>query len=102
MNFITCTVRLLEIPSIKLYQTIIPFAKCKVEISQVRNQQIKTVVDAQIWGKLVYDLKNYYCVNDFLIIEGYFSSNYLSNELNCNTNSIRLNILRFYPFFIKN
>ena len=102
MNFIICTVRLLEIPKIKLYQTIIPFAKCRVEIPQARNRQIKSIVEAEIWGKLVYDLKNYYRVNDILIIEGYFSNDYFCKNLNSNKTCIKLNILRFYPFFIEN
>lgn len=101
MNSIICTIRLLEIPKVKFCSKNIPFIECRVEVSPGRNQQIKKTVKIEMWGNIVYDLKNYYYLNDFLIIEGYFSNYKLSDNLNSKQTFIKLNILRFYPFLIK-
>lgn len=101
MNSINCIIRLLEIPIIKLYQNKIPFAKFKVELGPTRNHKNNAIIEAQVWGDLAYDIKKYYHVNDYLIIEGYFSISSLLKDSKLENKLVKLYIYRFYPYFVK-
>ena len=101
MNYISCTVRILEIPTIKLFYNEIPLIKFKAEIAKLRNNQSNIIINAKIWGDLTYELIKYYQVNDYLLIEGYFSK-----DCDCALNlalrykkDIAINIFKIYPYF---
>ena len=101
MNFISCTIRILQIPHIKLSYNKIPLIKFKIEIVQIRNNQSDGIIYAKIWGDLTYELIKYYRVNDYLLIEGYFSKN---STLPLNSavkykKDITISIFKIYPFF---
>lgn len=104
MNFITCAIRVFEFPEIKLYQNKIPYLKFNVELVPGRKIKNITMIKAEIWGDLVYDLAKYYSINDYLIIEGYFSTFYFKNNTNQmgKKKAIKLHINRFYPFLLTN
>ena len=97
MSYINCTVRILEIPTIKLSYNRIPLINCKVEIARIRNNQSNTVIHAKIWGHLTYELIKYYRVNDYLLIEGYFSKDY--NLALKYKKDITISIFKIYPYF---
>ena len=101
MNYISCIVRILEIPRIKLTYNKIPVIKFKVEIAGARYKQTNIIVDAKIWGDLTYELLNYYRMNDYLLIECYLSQDYtlpLNTVLKYKKNTT-ITIFHIYPYF---
>ena len=101
MNYISCTIRILEIPTIKLLYNKIPLIKFKAEIAKIRNNQSNIIINAKIWGDLTYELIKYYQVNDYLLIEGYFSKdcNYTLDLALRYKKDITISIFKIYPYF---
>ena len=96
MNYISCTVRILENPIIKLSYNKIPLTKFKIEVAQIRDNQYNDIVNAIIWGDLAYQFVKYYQINDYLLIEGYFYSSF--NLVSKYKKDITISILKFYPY----
>nr|AWT38716.1 hypothetical protein ycf41 [Licmophora sp.] len=97
MNCISCIIRILEIPSIKLGQNPIPGLTFRVELAQDGSYQNSSIIEAQIWGDLAEDFQKYYFINDYLLIEGYFSMR-VSNH--SNKKIPILTIFQIYPFLL--
>ena len=96
MNYISCIIQILEIPTIQLYDNTIEIVKFRIHLPYVRNKiQSPIILNSVIWGNLAYDVVNYYHVNDYALIEGYISTSF--DEINTQ-NSITINILKIYPF----
>lgn len=100
MNYISCIIRIIEIPRRKFTYNKIPVIKFKVEIVGTRYNQINSIVNAKIWGKLAYELINYYRINEYLLIEGYLSQD---NTLSLNTalrykKNTTITIFQIYPY----
>jgi len=101
MNYITCIVRLLEIPQVELDTNNNPSIQFNVEISQVRNRLESVIIKAIIWGDLAFSLLEYATVNDYLLVEAYIFTNYSVTEYLIKLNDKpKLNIYRIYPLFI--
>ena len=96
MNYITCIIRLFEIPYVELQSNNIPFIQFNVEIPQVRNRLQSAIIKAVIWGDLAFSLLEYTTVNDYLLIEAYIFNDY-SVKLN---HKPTISIYRIYPLFI--
>ena len=101
MNYITCIVRLFEIPHIELASNNTPFIQFNVELPQVRNRLQSIIIKAIIWGDLAFSLLEYMTVNDYLLIEAYIFNNYsFTDDLIKLNAKPKLNIYRIYPLFI--
>nr|QXM17545.1 hypothetical protein Ycf41 [Chaetoceros socialis] len=60
-----------------------------------------TICKILVWGNLAYDIFRYYNINDFLIVEGYLSSQKSNFEdLNIQT-SVQLSVCKLYPYAMK-
>jgi len=64
---------------------------------------IEIILQVSAWGKLGYDIMDYYKINDYIIIEGYISlrtSNYddFSSLLN---KQVEISVFKIYPLFLK-
>ena len=100
MNYISCIVQILEIPTtIEVYDYTIEKIKFKVQLPYSRNklqleENSSIIVYSVIWGNLVYDLLNYYNVNDYVLIEAYIST---SLTIPKNKRLISLNIIKMFP-----
>jgi len=69
--------------------------KFRVQLPYVRNKkQSPIIINSQIWGDLGYDIVNYYRVNDYMLIEGSFSTIFFKDEQPV----ITINIAKVYPF----
>jgi hypothetical protein len=96
MNYISCIIQILEIPTIESYDNNIEMVKFRIQLPYARTKlQSPIVIDATIWGDLVYDVANYYRVNDYALVEGYLSIP--TNKIN-NQGTITINITKLYPF----
>ena len=103
MNYISCMIRIIEIPNILLSQSQIPCLFLRVEMSQTGWNETSTIIDAKIYGNLAYDIQNYYYVNDYALIEGYFLTDLvISSERKIMRKKIpALTISQIYPLFFK-
>jgi len=94
MNYISCIIQILEIPTIKSYSNNIEMIKFRVQLPYVRNKkQSPIIMNSQIWGDLGYDIVNYYRVNDYALVEGYLSTK-------DSQGAITINITKLYPFLL--
>ena len=94
MNFINCIVRIIEIPRIKLIQDQIPFIKIRMEIPQNIKCNNFVIIEAKMWGDSVFDFERYYKINDYVLVEGSFSTTIKKIS--------KLTIYRIYPFLLTN
>ena len=75
MNYISCIIRILEIPKIELGSNNIEMVRFRVQLPSIRNKvQSPIVIYSTIWGNLAYDIISYYRINDYALIEGYIST----------------------------
>ena len=96
MNQINSIIRILEISPLKLYQDKIVMIKFRAQLPFIRSEAKQpTISEFIIWGNLAFDLINYYQVNDYVLIEGFFSKILLSNN---NQPLVTITIIKFYPF----
>ena len=96
MNYVSCIIQILEIPRIEVYTDEIIMINLRVQLPYIRNKaQSPTIIYLTIWGDLVYDIVNYYQINDYALVEGYISI--LFNNQN-KQQLININITKFYPF----
>jgi len=98
-NYIGGIVKILEIPKQKIFDNNLLGVKFRVQFPQIRNTK---VVQLTFWGKLAYDVINYYKVNDYFLIEGYLSiSNKPSKNLGTQTlTKVNITVFKIYPFFL--
>ena len=95
MNYISGIVKILENPVQKVFNKTITVTKFRVQLPQVRNNAIINLV---FWGKLSQDVANYYQINDYIIIEAYFS--FREKEKFKNFKKVEITVLKVYPFLL--
>ena len=73
MSYIIGSFKILDIGEI----SIIPgnISNIKVIVELVNNRYRSYIFELQIWGNLTNSISNYYKINDFIIVKGYFSGN---------------------------
>jgi cobalamin biosynthesis Co2+ chelatase CbiK len=99
-NYFSGIVKVLENPIQTFFNDKISVTKFRVEIPQMRKNRIVTLV---FWGNLASEVKNYYQINDYILIEGYLS---IRNKKNINlitknSKQITITVLKVYPFLLK-
>ena len=94
MSHINSIVQILEISPIKFYNNKIVMIKFRAQLPSVRIKTKKPIIlQFIIWGNLAFDLVNYYRVNDYMLIEGSFSTIFFKDEQPV----ITINIVKVYP-----
>nr|YP_010277221.1 Ycf41 [Thalassionema nitzschioides]UHY40744.1 Ycf41 [Thalassionema nitzschioides] len=95
MSHINSIVQILEISPIEFYNNKIQLVKFRARLPSVRLKTKRPIiVQFIIWGNLAFDFVNYYRINDYILIEGSFSSILFKNEQPL----ITINIIKIYPF----
>ena len=94
-NFVSATVKILERPRQSLVNKIFPIVECRVQFPQIENDEIIHLI---FWGSLGKDVTDYYKVNDYIIIEGYFSS--YTNKLFQKVQKVQITVLKIYPLLL--
>lgn len=98
-NYFSGIVKILENPIQSFINDKTLTTTFRVEIPQIRQNKIVSLV---FWGNLANEVKNYYQVNDYILIEGYTSIEKKSSEfLNKNPRKIIITVLKVYPFLLK-
>ena len=101
-NYVGSIVKILENPIQKIFSDTIISTEFRVQLPQIRNRQNR-IVNLVFWGNLAVDVKKYYRINDYIIIEGYLSlrEEKLKKFTNSNLKKIQIVCFKAYPFSIK-
>ena len=98
MNFIEIIVKIIESPNYTIRNENVKVIKFRVEIPQFKN---KTIIKLVFWGNLGDEVKDYYQINDYIIVEGYLST---CNKDKINYSSIHkikeITVLKIYPLLV--
>jgi hypothetical protein len=102
-SYFSGIVKILENPKQKVFNNKVISTQFRALIPQIRKNKPPKIILLIFWGTLASDVKNYYQINDYILIEGY-----ISIKINKNTDSIVLNskkviitVLKVYPFLLK-
>ena len=98
-NYFSGIVKILETPQqcfINNRNVMITF---RAEVPQNRKNQMISLV---FWGNLGHEVKNFYRVNDYILIEGYISlqNKKRVNILDKNSKQVIITVLKVYPFLL--
>jgi Single-strand binding protein family len=98
-NYIGAIIKILEIPKQEILENNILVTKFRAQIPQLRNTKIVTL---NFWGNLARDVKTYYKVNDYLLIEGYLSiqDKKNSNLIVLKSKKVEITVQKVYPFLL--
>ena len=98
-NYFSGIVKILKTPVKSFINKKIIKVTVLVEIPQIRKNKI---VYLTFWGNLAQEVKNYYQVNDYVLIEGYLSIEKKTSELfSENQKKMIITVLKIYPFLLK-
>ena len=99
-NYFSGIVKILENPIQKINKNKTVVTKFRVEIPEIRKSKIVCLIS---WGNLASTIKNYYQINDYILIEGYISiQNKRKFNLKVkNRKLITITALKVYPFLLK-
>ena len=92
INYFGGVVKILENPIQKLINNNISVTEFRVQLPQVRNTKIVTLV---CWGYLANNVTNFYNINDYILIEGY-----LAVPKKANLKEVEITVLKVYPFLL--
>ena len=102
-SYFSGIVKILENPQQKVLKHKIIITQCRALIPQNCKNKSFRVVILTFWGKLANDIKNYYKMDDYILIEGYVSIKITQskNIKILNSKEIEITILKFYPISLK-
>ncbi len=103
MNYSVFVVKIIKNPEQSFFKDGTSVTEFPVQLSQIRKNNIEIILQVSAWGKLGYDIMDYYKINDYIIIEGYISlrtNNYddFSSLLN---KQVEISVSKIYPLFLK-
>ena len=98
-NYFSGIVKILEIPKQRFTSKQTALITFRAELSQNRKNRIILLI---FWGNLARKMKDFYKVNDYILVEGYIS---LRNKrkfkvLKKNSKRITLTVLKVYPILL--
>ena len=97
INYFTGIVKILENPREKFFNNKIPIVRFRAELPQIRKNRTILLI---FWGSLGSDIKNYYQVNDYILIEGYLSIRN-KNLKDKKSRKVIITVKKVYPFLLK-
>jgi hypothetical protein len=98
-NYFSGIVKILENPVQSFINNKTLTTTFQAEIPQIRENKIVSLV---FWGNLAQEVKNYYQVSDYILIEGYVSIKINNtNLLDKNSKKVIITVLKVSPFLLK-
>ena len=104
LNYFSGIVKILESPKQTLFNDKYYIVEFRALMPQSRKNRKSKVISLVFWNSLKRDLKNYYQMNDYILIEGYVSikiSNNNNDLINRNLKKVTITVLKVYPFLLK-
>jgi hypothetical protein len=100
VNYFGGIVRVLELPTKKLNKKEIPYTSFRVELSQVRLKQSKSILTILAYGNLANDIVKYYRINDYVLIEGCLSIKKTLPTKKIVKKSAKVKLFKIFPLFL--
>lgn len=102
-SYFSGIVKILENPKPKVFKDKIVSTQIRVLIPQIRKTKAPKIISLLFLGTLANDVKNYYQINDYILIEGYVSIHNKKNKnlIGSNLKKVIITVLKVYPFFLK-
>ena len=99
-NYFSGIVKILENPKRSFLSRNILLTTFRGEIAHIRKNKLVTI---KFWGNLAQEVKDYYEMNDYILIEGYLS---IKNTLPTYSSQVSrsqliITVLKVYPFLLK-
>nr|QUS63632.1 hypothetical chloroplast RF41 [Haslea silbo]QUS63835.1 hypothetical chloroplast RF41 [Haslea silbo] len=94
-NYIGIIVKILEIPKYKILKNNCQFTEFRV---QFRNKNQNKLLKLFCWGKLASELKDFYKINDYILVEGYLFQQNLRNKDLTNQKLVKIKVIKIYPY----
>ena len=98
-NYFSGIVKILETPKQRFMTKQTTLITFRAELPQSRKNRVVTLV---FWGNLGRKMKDFYKLNDYILIEGYISLR-KKRELNLlkqNSKLISISVLKIYPILL--
>ena len=100
MNYSTFVVKLVEISQQSFFNDNNSVIEILVKFPTIRSSNQASTFRILVWGDLASNIVKYYCVNDYVIIEGYISlKDFVSNSLNSDK-QVEISVFKIYPFVV--
>jgi hypothetical protein len=98
-NYVISVVRILENPIQTFSTSNILSIKIRAQLPQSYNSRIINLI---CWDTLARNIYQYYQIHDYIIIEGYLSSNstLCLNKLFKNSRKMEITVLKIHPFLL--
>lgn len=102
MNYVGGVARILETPRQKIFKKnnrTIPVTRLRAQFPGNRKSYLVNLI---FWGNLGSDVKRYYKVNDYILIEGYLSvrKKKMSKLTNRIQKKVEISVFKVYPFIL--
>jgi len=103
MNYVIFTAKIIKNSEQSFFADGTALTELTVQLSQIRKTNIKLIVQLSVWGKLSYDISNYYQLNDYIIVEGYISIRNIDTDygLSSINKQVEISAFKVYPLLIK-
>jgi single-stranded DNA-binding protein len=103
LTYFSGAVKILEKPKQTVFNNKITTTHFRVLFPQTRKNQTSKVILLTFWGTLANDVKNYYQLNDYILIEGYLSMKISQNinQFALNSTKFKITGLKAYSFNLK-
>lgn len=89
MNYISLIGHIIETPIYYYFNNKqLLLIKMRVKINNYRYNRFNSIFSVLVWSKIQNKVQNDYCLNDYIVIEGYlnFCKNNFRDSLKLNTN----------------
>lgn len=104
LNHFSGVVRILEVPREKNLNEKLSVLKCRVQLSQTRNNRLAML---NVWSRFAKDILKNYAIGDYILVEGYLSLKIPSKKrLSIKTSQIskkaEISVIKIYPYILNN
>ena len=100
MNYTSFIIKIISKPKYTLCDQKIPLTEALGKFYQFRNNP-HTICKLSFWGRPAYEILKYYKTNEYVLVEGYISSQESTFEKFDITTDIEISISKVYPFTLK-
>ena len=102
LNHFSGVVRILEVPREKNLDHKLTVLKCRVELSQTRNNRIMML---NVWSQFAKGILENYTIGDYILVEGYLSlkipsKKRLSIKTSKTAKKAEISVVKVYPYIL--
>ena len=97
MNYTSFMIKIVGKPEQSFFEDDISVTEILAKFYQ-QQENSYNICKLSIWGRLSYDVMQYYQLNDYLIVEGYISQHKSNFETDKIEADIEICVFKMYPF----